>query len=444
MLRWTKRVILCCFILPSLLNALSPLKVEVAAKGAILMNAETGAVLWEKNAHVPLFPASTTKLITALYAVEKAGFALENGVTASYDAVLTVPPGVRRSAGGAHPPYRLEHGGTHVGIKVGEQLSLRALLYGLMLASANDAANVIAQHVSGSVSAFMDELNQFVQKKGCKNTVLYTPHGLPCDEHKTSAYDLALLGRELMKNSLLREIVRTVEYKRPLTNMQPESSFLQHNALLKPGKFFYPKATGIKTGYTLAAGFTLVAAAEDTERKLIAVLLGCEKVEQRYKDAIALFEAAFNEKRASRTLFSRGFDLFTHPVEGGSTSLQACLSQDVCLEYYPSEEPVFKTSVLWDPLELPIASGQRVGQVGVHSMEGKLLVAAPLYAVSGVEPTLLHRVNLAWNGLTKNLKSPIMFVMASGGVFTLVSAFYVAQRGARRKQLKERDKGPDR
>jgi D-alanyl-D-alanine carboxypeptidase (penicillin-binding protein 5/6) len=451
MLDGMRRVVLCCCILPSFLNALSPLKVEVAAKGAVLMNAETGAVLWEKNAHVPLFPASTTKMITALYAVERAGFALEDRVTASYDAAATVSSSARRSVGGAHPPYRLEYGGTHIGIKAGEEFSFRTLLYGLMLASGNDAANVIAQHVSGSIPAFMDELNQFVQQKGCKNTVLYTPHGLPHDGHRSSPYDLALLGREFLKNSLLRDIAKTVEYKRPSTNMRPESSFFQHNALVKPGQFFYPKAVGIKTGYTIAAGFSIIAAAEDTERKLIAVLLGCEKVEQRYKDAIALFEAGFNEKRVSRTLFSKGFDLFTHQVEGGGAPLQAHLLQDMRLEYYPSEEPVFKTSVLWHPLALPIASGQGVGEVRVYSVEGKLLGLAPLHAISGVEPTLLYRVNRSWKGVKKSLEGNTMLIMAIGGIFILASGFYYAQRGARKRRLlkstellKKSDKGIDR
>src|SRR6267154_1991895 len=250
--------ILFYFLAFSSLQASSSLKVEVSAKGALLMNAETGAVLWEKNARIPLYPASTTKMITALYALEKKGMALDELVTASYDAVATVHPNVRRASNGQHPPYRLEFGGTHMGIKAGETLSFRTLIYGLMLASGNDAANVIAQHISGNVSAFMEELNRFVRKKGCLNTVLHTPHGLPHPEHKSSAYDLAILACESLKNPFFREVVKTTQYIRPQTNKQPESMLYQHNALVKPGRFYYPKAIGIKTGYTLSGGYTMV------------------------------------------------------------------------------------------------------------------------------------------------------------------------------------------
>jgi D-alanyl-D-alanine carboxypeptidase (penicillin-binding protein 5/6) len=417
-----------CFFLPLLLNAASPLKVEVSATGAILMNTETGAVLWEKNAHAPLFPASTTKLITALYAVEKKGFGFDEMVTASHEAVASVPPSVRRASNGAHPPYRLELGGTHMGIRAGETLTFRTLLYGLMLASANDAANVIAQHVSGDISTFTDELNRFVREKGCKNTVLHTTHGLPHEEHRTTAYDMAILAREFLKKNLLREVAMAAQYPRAQTNKQLESMLYQHNALVKPGRFYYPKAVGIKTGYTVAAGYTLVAAAEDQNRKLIAVLLGCEKLEQRYKDAIALFEAGFNEKRVSRTLLSKGFDLFSYEVEGGTVPLQAYLTQDIALEYYPTEEPVFKIAVLWQPPVLPIAAGQKVAQMQVTSPEGKILASAPLYAVRSVETTWRYQTGLVWRKVKKGMGDRVALAMACGGILILASGFYYSIR----------------
>jgi len=285
--------------------AYGTLKMDMSAKAAILINEETGAVLYEKNAHTPLYPASITKVITALYTLEKKGHALDEEVIATHDAVSAVHPHIRRAHQKGHPPYRLEFGGTHIGIKAGEALNLRTLLYGLMLASGNDAANVIAQHVSGSVPQFMNELNAYVKAKGCKDTVLFTPHGLPHPDHKTTAYDMAKLTRIALQYPVFRDVVKTVAYTRPQTNKQAESEFHQHNALVKPGKFYYPKATGVKTGYTTAGGYTLVASAEDENRKLIAVLLGYEQLQERYKDAIALFEAAFNEPKVTRTLFSK-------------------------------------------------------------------------------------------------------------------------------------------
>lgn len=392
------------------------------------MNAETGAVLWEKNSHVPYYPASTTKMITALYALKKKGNSLDELVTASYDAVAHVHPNVRRAKNGQHPPYRLEFGGTHMGIKVGETLSLRTLFYGLMLTSGNDAANVIAQYVSGNILTFMEELNRFVREMGCLHTDLYTPHGLPHAEHKTTAFDLAILARLALKDPFFREVVKTVQYIRPQTNKQPESMLHQRNALVKPGRFFYPKAIGIKTGYTVEGGYTMVAAAENQQRKLIAVVLGCEKIEERYKDAIALFDAGFNEQKVSRTLFSQGFDLFTYPIEGGKVPLQAYLSQNVVLDYFPSEEPAFKTMVAWEVLPLPIASGQKVAELQIFSSENRLLSSAPLFAVKAVYPTLKYRVNLVLKGVKKEMENKITWIMAIGGLVILAGTFLYSQR----------------
>ncbi len=413
--------LLCFFALAPL----SSLQVEVAAKGAILMNAESGAVLWEKNAHMLLYPASTTKMITALYALEKKGEgALDELVEASSDAIAAVPAAVRRK-GTSHPPYRLEFGGTHIGIQKGEILPLRSLLYGLMLASGNDAANVIAEHVSGDVSSFMQELNAFVQGKGCKNTVLHTPHGLPCDEHKTTAYDMALLAREFLKQEALCQIASMRQALRPTTNKQIESVLSQHNALVRPGRFHYPKAFGIKTGYTVAAGYCIVTAASDENRKLIAVLLGCDRLEQRYQGAIALFEAAFQEKKVGRPLFSKGFDLFTCPLEGGKTPLQAELSSDLVLEYYPSEEPTVKTQICWDHPILPIRAGAQVGSLRVLSSQGKLLLSAPLVATKDVEPTLRYKTRLLLSQMPRSLP----LILLGGSVLACT-----CYRAHRRKQ----------
>ncbi len=415
----------------------SPIQVEVSAKGAILMNAETGAVLWEKNARVPLFPASTTKLFTAAYALEKKGHALDELVTASADAVASVPPNVRRTT---HPAYRLEYGGTHMSLKVGEILPLRVLFYGLMLSSGNDAANVIGEYVSGSVPKFMEELNQFVQAKGCRDTVLYTPHGLPHEEHKTTAFDMALIAKEAIKNPFFREVVRAAQYPRPQTNKQSESVLQQHNALVRPGKFFYPKAIGIKTGYTLSAGYALVSAAEDSQRKLIVVVLGCEKIEQRYKDTIALFEAGFNEKKIERTLFSKGFDLLTHPLEGAKAALQAYLAQDIVLEYYPSEEPKFKTATTWTVPTMPIAADQKVGDISILSLEGKVLSSAPIFAVKAVESTFGHQVYLAWQKAKKGVWDHVALVMAGIGIIILSSTFYYSRKSLKKRAKSRKEK----
>ncbi|MBS0652785.1 MAG: D-alanyl-D-alanine carboxypeptidase [Verrucomicrobia bacterium] len=417
--------------------AYGALKVDMSAKAAILINEETGAVLYEKNAHTPLYPASITKVITALYALEKKGNALEEEVIATHDAVSAVHPHIRRAQHKGHPPYRLEFGGTHIGIKAGEALTLRTLLYGLMLASGNDAANVIAQHVSGSVPQFMNELNAYVKAKGCKDTILFTPHGLPHPDHKTTAYDMAKLTRIALQYPIFREVVKAVKFPRPQTNKQVESEFHQHNALVKPGKFYYPKATGVKTGYTTAGGYTLVASAEDENRKLIAVLLGYEQLQERYKDAIALFEAAFNEPKVARTLFSKEFDLFSCAVKGGKKPLQAAIPADLVLSYYPSEEPQFNASIEWNALDLPIEPGKLVGQIRVTSIpKGKTLVQMPLFSTQLVEATLSYRLELAWQECKRAMGQKMGLLMGAMGIALISFSFYLFY--PRRKKKKSR------
>lgn len=378
-----------------------PLKVDVSASAAVLINGDTGEVIFEKNAHKFCFPASTTKIATALYALSQKGIDLDARVTASAEALGCVSPQVRRTK---HPSHRLEFGGTHTGIKVGEELSFRDLLYGLMLASGNDSANVIAEYVSGSVPLFVEKMNAFLREQGLRETFFSNPHGLPCREHRTSAYDLAQMARLGMKIPLFREIVKTLRYQKPATNKQPETIFVQHNALLKRGgAHYYPKAVGIKTGYTVSAGQNLVAAAVDENRFLIAVVLGCTDFHQRYKDVIALFEAGFNEKKVSRTVLAKGFDLFALKIKGAKKPVQGALDKDFVFDYYPSEEPDFKVALSWLDLKLPIAKDAQVGEVRLVEVEtGKTLSSAPLFATELVEISLaaklktflLHKVSL--------------------------------------------------
>ncbi|MBS0620301.1 MAG: D-alanyl-D-alanine carboxypeptidase [Verrucomicrobia bacterium] len=406
----------------------APLKVEVAGKGAVLINADTGRILYEKNAHLPLYPASTTKVVTALYALERLGGEVDRLVTASPDAVAVVSPTARRSGDGRHLPYRLEYGGTHMGIKPGEALSMRTLLYGLMLSSANDAANVLAEHISGSVPRFMEELNAYIRSIGCSNTELHNPHGLPFEEHKISAFDMALIMRRAIGHPLFRDIVQTREFPRHETNKQPEGVLTSHNALIKPGKFFYPKALGGKTGYTVSSGYTLVAAAEDPQRQCVAVVFGCQSREQCYRDIITLFDAAFEEKRAVRTLFSKGFDDFVCAVPGGNRPLKGALAEDLLLEYYPSEEPDFTPVIHWDSLTLPVHIGDRVGEVEILSQEKIRLASQPLYAVQSVEPTLSHMLHLFFAAIKQKMVSHRTPILAGFGVILLYGAYHFTHR----------------
>jgi serine-type D-Ala-D-Ala carboxypeptidase (penicillin-binding protein 5/6) len=403
------------------------LDVQISAKSAILINAQTGAVLYEKEAYTPAFPASVTKIATALYTLKMKRDALDEMITASPQALATVAASERQSPKTRHPPYRLEFGGTHMGIKVGERLSLKDLIYGLMLVSANDAANVIAEHISGDIPTFMEGVNGYLKSIGCSQTTFYSPHGLAFPQHKTTAYDLARMTQEALKDPFFRQVVGSKNFERPTTNKQEAIVLRQGNRLLHKGPYYYPKAIGVKTGYTASSGTTLVAAAEEEGRTLIVVLLGYTDGTARFKDAVALFETAFSQPLKSRTLFTQEHDTFKHSLKKAKTTLQAQLSSDLKLEYYPAEEPEFKAFLSWYDAPLPIKKGTLIGEIKVLSKNGSLLTSAPLLAKEDVELKSLYALGHFFERFIWILPVKIALLLL---LFSAASLLYVKRKKA--------------
>lgn len=267
-----------------------------------------------------------------------------------------------------------------------------------MLVSGNDAANVIAESLSGSVPQFVEEMNQYIRGLGCLNTQFRNPHGLHHPEHFTTAYDICLITKKALQIPKFREIVSKVSYLKPKTNKQKAGELRQFNPLLKPGKHYYPKAIGVKTGYHSHAVNTLVAAAEHEGRTLIAVLLGCQNRSGRYEDAIRLFEAAFEEKQETRRFFGPEKD-FARDVPEAKTPLHAALAGDLAISFYPAEEPSCKAFVQWNPLRLPIRKGQKVGEVEIRDEAGSLLKRGNLLAKEEVNGTFFFALKEKFSNL---------------------------------------------
>ncbi len=364
------------------------LKVKVASQSAILMNAETGAILFEKEAHLASYPASITKIAVALYLLEKRKETLEDIVKIPHEAVKKILPDIKQADFSAYPSYLLETDGTEMRLHLKEEVPMKALLHGMMLISGNDAANAIAKHLSGSIEQFMTDLNLFLRSKGLRETRFLNPHGLHHPQHVTTAYDMALMTREALKNPYFQEVVKTVKFACPQTNKQPAREMVQFNRLLKPGPYYYSKAIGVKTGSTGKAGKPMVAAAVHEGRVLIAVLLGCQGRVMRYEDAIKLFEAAFSETQVTRTLFTKKFDHFSKEVKGAKIPVEAFLADDVELSFYPAEEPFFKSKISWEITRLPIAQGERVGRLDIITEHGFVLKSTPLLAAKNVDKIL--------------------------------------------------------
>lgn len=260
----------------------------VSADSVVLMDAVTGNILYEKNADTAYPPASTTKLMTALLTLEKCNL----------DDTVTV---------GKNPPLA---DGSKIYLFEGEQIKVRDLLYGLLLQSGNDCAEALAEHISGSLDKFVVEMNKRASELGCKDTNFVNPSGLYNDKHKTSAKDLALIMRELSKNTEYTQIATTSFYKiQPTNKSSSERPLWNENKLIqKTSKLYYEGSEGGKTGYTIQSQHSYVACATRNGQKLVVALVH-DKNKTFFPDAIALLNYGFDNFELKR-LFSKG-DLVT-------------------------------------------------------------------------------------------------------------------------------------
>lgn len=402
----------------AILGQLEAFHIEVHGPSAIVMNAETGAILFEKNAYELCYPASIAKIATAIYALEKNRNFLDSEVIAEQESIGTVKEEEMKRTNYRGPPYRLIVGGTHISIKNGEILPFRALLYGMMLESGNDAANVIAQYTSGNINLFMKDLNCYLVSIGCKNTHFMNPSGLHHPDQKTTAYDMAMMAKQGLKDPLFREIVKTIRYTRPKTNKQDEKVMVQHNRLVKKGFYYYEHAIGIKTGYYSLAGHNLVAAAEYKGRTLIAVILGSKNKDERYEDAIALFKKAFSEPKEKRTIISQGPQKISVPVGDGKRSVGTYTTAGVSIEFYPSEIPKIEALISPYMTPLPIRVGDKVGQILLRDQKGHTIDTADLFAAEEVSNSLLHSISAFMENIpeTRNI---MLFLIICGCFFTM-------------------------
>ena len=251
---------------------------------AILIDSVTGKVLAEKNSNEKKYPASTTKILTAIITIENCK--LDDKITASYDAVMSIPVGYSNAA-----------------IQPDETLSVEELLNLFLIHSANEVGLIFAEHISGSVENFADLMNQKANEIGCKNTHFTNPSGIHDEEHYSTAYDMALIAQYCMKNEVFRNIVSKTSCEVPATNKYEDRYFVNTNDLIRPSsQYYYEYAIGIKTGFTSQAKNCLIAASKKDNMELITVVLGSQTTEDgksaRYLDTINLFEYGFNNYKS--------------------------------------------------------------------------------------------------------------------------------------------------
>lgn len=251
---------------------------EIGAQSAILMDADTGTILYAKNIYDACYPASTTKLLTALLAVEQS--TMNEIVVMSHDAVFSVPKD-----------------GSKIAMDENEALPMEQALYAVLVASANEVANAVAEHVAGSMDAFADMMNARAAELGCVNSHFVNPSGLPDEMHYTCAYDLAQIARSFFSSELLSKMACTPYYTIFPSDRQPDEIIMSsHNRLIRGNRYgdryAYEYLVGSKTGYTDSARQTLVSCAERDGMRLICVILK-EESPYQFEDTIALFEYGF-------------------------------------------------------------------------------------------------------------------------------------------------------
>lgn len=361
---------------------------NIHSESALIMESSTGKVVFEKNGYQVRYPASTTKVLTAILAIENCD--LDELATASEFAINSIPY-----------DYSIAN------IRVGEQVTVRDLLYALMLHSANETAYILAEHISGSNEEFAKLMNKKAKEIGCKNTHFVNPNGIQDDNHYSTAYDMALITRYAMQNETFREIVKTTSYTVSPSEAYPENDriFTNTNHLIipstdqNPNKYYYPYAIGVKTGYTSAAQNCLISAANKDGMEYISVVLGATtgyengvSTSYRYTDSISMFDFAFNnflfKDLTEKNAFVKTIDI---PGLGSldiaaDSSISALVNID---EFNNNIEPKIDIS---ENLSAPIKKGDVVGKISYIIDDNEY--SAQLISMDQIDPPLIEQISL--------------------------------------------------
>ena len=357
---------------------------ELNSKAVLLVDANTGSVVYAVNEHQELYPASTTKIMTALLvleAVDRGELSLGDELTASRAAITT----------------GLAEDGSTSNIKEDEVMTVEEYLTCMLVVSANEACNVLAEAVSGSVEAFVEDMNERAQQLGCENTHFVNTTGLHDSQHYTSAWDLYLITAEAMKHDAFMRICDTATAVIPATNLSEERTLHTTNYLIGTWwsrGYLYDDAHGIKTGSTSQAGHCLVSSATRGSLSFISVVLGAERL--TLEDGEIRTYSFYD----TRLLFDWAFDNFSYQTVLTADELirdvGVALSKTDRVSVHPAEdvelllpngtEPAdLKRSLeLQDPVDAPITEGQALGTMTL-SLDGKTLATVDLLAMADVE-----------------------------------------------------------
>jgi D-alanyl-D-alanine carboxypeptidase (penicillin-binding protein 5/6) len=333
---------------------------EINARSAIVMDFESGRVLYEKNAYTKRPMASTTKVMTAIVA-------LENG---NLDDMVTVSKKASSIRGSTMNLY------------TGEVLTLRELMYGLLLCSGNDASIAIAEHISGSVDGFLELMNSKALEIGALNTHFTTTHGLDQDGHYSTAYDMALITRYALRNPVFNEIVKTSSIQIGSRHMYNTNEMLVS----------YYGADGVKTGYTGKAGRCLITSATRDNRRFISVVLFCDSRNQRALSSKKILDYAFSHYYP-HTLINGEYICYLPVYKGDHKQVPVYVEKTITMPITDQEkERLYRKTSLPDILYAPVQQKEAVGTVSIY-LDDKILCESVIRAGKMIkQKTILHNI----------------------------------------------------
>ena len=341
---------------------------DSSARGMCVIEASSGRVLYAKDKDRQLPMASTTKIVTALTVLNNCS---------NLDEIITVAD---KSVGVP---------GTSIYLKKGEQISIRDLLYGLMLRSGNDAATALAIHVAGSIDRFAEMMSETARNCGAVNSCFANPHGLDMNNHYTTAYDLALISSKALENDLFREIVSTRNYQIPATNMCEIRYLHNKNRLLTS----LDGCIGVKTGFTDDAGRCLVSAVERNDMRVVCVVLNCGPM---FEDSTLLLESAYLDYHMQNVIEANTHIDNKSYFDDKNNMLYIYCKENIA---YPIKDGESKyLQVKYNYYDRPKEYGE-IGQVEVY-FQNRLIKSAKLYTINSIEilqrKDILNSISVDW------------------------------------------------
>lgn len=403
---------------------------KVMAETAIVMDMDTEEILYAKGIDEKRAPASTTKILTAMLAIEKVPF--ETQITFTDEV------------------NNIEAGSTHIGIKPGETLTMKDCAYAILLASANEVSSGVAEYIGTTVPAFVDMMNQRAKELGCTNTHFVNANGLYDENHYTTARDLAIIAKAAFQNETFREVVKTPYYIVPKTNITDEERWLNnHHKMILQGSEYYEGCLGGKTGYTEKAGNTLVTYAERNGRKLVCALLADVNIVAQYTDTKALLNYGFDSfQRLDTTAVSLSpakSDKLGKQLEEKGLLSTALETTSISVPKELTEELTYKTTLENNMLNIDYYYGkQQIGSSSMQASDEILKVSQELSPKevtktdASVSPNPAKDSNTSEkDNLLPSWKYITLFLLITGILFYIVVLIVNIKRSIKRRKRKK-------